>query len=79
MYSQMLFIMLAFVACWTPATVMVVLQFFQLGPFDHPLVDIIAALFAVMAGVTSPVLNLMFFFDVKKATRIERITTRGGP
>ena len=74
--TQMLFIMAAFVACWTPATVMIVLQFFRLGPFDHPLVDILAALFAVMAGVTSPVSNLVFFFDVKKATGIERFTTR---
>ena len=72
----MLFIMAAFVACWTPATVMIVLQFFRLGPFDHPLVDILAALFAVMAGVTSPVSNLVFFFDVKKATGIERLTTQ---
>ena len=55
----MVLILVVYVSCWTPATVMIVMQFFRLPYHDHPLVDIVGALFATMSALTSPILNLV--------------------
>ena len=64
---KMLGLMVLFVICWTPATVMMCWRVLRLPNSEHPLIDLWSGIACGAAGVFTPLLNCVLFESYRTA------------
>ena len=69
---KMLLMMLLFVACWTPAVVMMCWRILARPNSDHPLIDLWSSIGCTAAGFLTPLLNCVLFEHYRTAV-VKRI------